>query len=73
MSYTDTPDIWIPRDRDTGEALTTGPVSLELAVAVQRQKLGQVCLDTINGGGSSSWTYPMDEITELAHQILQIA
>ena len=63
--------IWIPRDAATGDALTPGPVPLDEAVGIQKTSILRVALDTINGGGSDSWTYPMDDTTELCHRILQ--
>ena len=62
---------WIPRDAQTGDALTTGPVPLDEAVSIQKADSLRVRLDTINGGGSGSWTYPMDDTTELCHRIIQ--
>lgn len=62
--------LWIPRDAATGDALTAGPVSLDEAVSIQKVSVLRVALDTINGGGSGSWTYPMDDITETCHRLL---
>lgn len=62
--------LWIPRDSVTGDALTTGPVTLDAAVELQKQNPKGVRLDTTSGGGSANWTYSMDNATALAHRIL---
>ncbi|MFG6101223.1 hypothetical protein U2F10_03150 [Leptothoe sp. EHU-05/26/07-4] len=66
----ETNEIWIPRDASNGDALTTEPVSLDVAVELQKHNPQGVRLDTTNGGGAGSWTYPMDDMTEVAHKLL---
>ena len=72
MPLSDTALIWVPRDALTGDALTTSPVCLDDAVKLQKEKpFGQVRLDTVAGGGSPDWVYPVDDTTELVHRLLE--